>query len=149
MPTVTIEVASPRQAHAEMNRLYRETVKPHTSTGARCRITFETVNPVYRHQLRKLLHGPMLRDFALQVRTLNLDTGNYERWAVAAWKILLKDLFCPPRFDEASGQEMARSTEALSDDDFAEFVLQCHAFGVLDLGVVFTELPTPEDLAWQ
>lgn len=149
MPTVTIEVASPRQAHAEMNRLYQEHVKPHTHKGARCRITFETVNPVYRHELRKLFHGPMLRDFALQVRTLNLETGNYERWAVAAWKILLKDLFCPPRFDEASGEEQPRSTEALSDDDFAEFVLQCHAFGCLDLDVVFTELPTREEPAWQ
>ena len=146
MPTVTIEVASPRAAHAAMNQLYQEHVKPHTHKGARCRITFETVNRIYRHQLRKLFHGYMLRDFALQVRTLNLETGNYERWAVAAWKILLKDLFCPPRFDEA-GAELPRSTEALSDDDFAEFVLQCHAFGVLDLGVIFTEQEDPE--AWQ
>ncbi len=143
MPTVIIEVSSPRAAHEAMNQLYREHVKPHTHKGARCRITFETVNRTYRHQLRKLFHGPMLRDFALQVPTLNVETGKMERWAVAAWKILLKDLFCPPRFGD-DGEEIARSSEALSDDDFAEFVLQCHAFGVLDCNVTFTEEEEPE-----
>lgn len=145
---VSVIVASPKAAHEMVSRLYQETIKPETHLGRRMRITVESVNPYYRHQLRKLFHGPMLRDISLQVVLTDATSGEVVRYSKAAWKEHLRDLFIPPvprdvvdrETGEAVGIEMVkRSTEDLCDDDFAEFVLQVAAYATLDLGVVFVE----------
>jgi hypothetical protein len=133
-----VDVASPRQAHEAVNHLFQQVIKPHTRTGAAGRVIFETVNTHLRHELRKMFHGPILTDFSQQVRLPDPVTGKLVRYSPRAWKVHLKDLFCPAQFD-AAGKELEKSTEALSDDEFSEFILAVQAYGVVDCGVVFTE----------
>lgn len=140
-------VASPRQANEILNHLYQQDIKPHTAKGARGRIRWETVSQYYRHQLRKLFHGPVLRDISLQVWVRDPITGCRVRYAPAAWKLLFAQIFIEPTFEEytvkSTGEvkvrERRRSTEELNDDEFQEFVTQVQAFAVVDLGVEFTE----------
>jgi hypothetical protein len=133
------DVASPRQAHEAVNHLYQEVIKPHTRKGAQGRVIFETVNTHLRHELRKMFHGPILTDFSQQVRLPDPVTGKLVRYSPRAWKFHLKDLFCPAQFDENTGAELPKSTEALSDDEFSEFLVAVQAYGVVDLGITFTE----------
>jgi len=132
------DVSNPHQAHQAVVDLYQGVIKPHTKTGARGRIIFETINTNLRHELRKMFHGPILTDFSQQVWITDPDTKRRIRYSPAAWKVLLKDMFCPAQFD-AAGKELDKSTEALSDDEFSEFLTQVQAFGVVDLGIEFTE----------
>lgn len=132
------DVASPRQAHEAVNHLYQEVIKPHTRKGAQGRVIFETVNTHLRHELRKMFHGPILSDFAWQVWLPDPVTGQKRRYSPRVWKLHLKDLFCPAQFDEA-GKELPKSTESLSDDEFSEFLVAVQAYGVVDLGITFTE----------
>lgn len=140
-------VASPRQAHEVLNALFQQDIKPHTSKGQRGRIRWETVTRHYRHQLRKLFHGPVLRDIALQVWVRDEVTGCRVRYTPAAWKLLFAQMFIDPTFEEytvkSTGEvkvrERRRSTEELNDDEFQEFLTQVQAFAVVDLGVEFTE----------
>lgn len=132
------DVASPRQAHEAVNHLYQEVIKPHTRKGAHGRVIFETVNTHLRHELRKMFHGPILSDFAWQAWLPDPITGKPRRYTPRAWKEHLKDLFCPARFDD-DGKELPKSTEALSDDEFSEFILAVQAYGVVDCGITFSE----------
>ncbi len=133
------DVASPRQAHEAVNHLYQDVIKPHTRTGAAGRVIFETVNTHLRHELRKMFHGPILTDFAFQVWLPCPVTGKLRRFSPRVWKLHLKDLFCPAQFDDVTGAELEKSTEALSDDAFSEFILAVQAYGVIECGIAFTE----------
>lgn len=133
------DVFSPREAHEAVVELYQTCMKPYLKKkGVRGRITWQTVKPELRNELRKMFHGPILQDFAEQVWLPDPETGRLIRYAPAAWKEHLKDLFCPMREDPRTGNQ-AKSTELLSDDEFSEFIEQCRAYGMLDWGVEFTE----------
>ena len=132
------DVASARQGNQVANMLYKNFVKPQTMEGIQGRLIWEPINTAYRHQLRKLFHGPILTDFSQQVWLLNPTTDTRVRYTPDVWKRHLKDVFCPARFDSA-GNELPKSTEALSDDEFADFLLACQAYGAVELGIEFTE----------
>jgi len=85
------------------------------------------LDPEWRRQLRGAFHGDVLRQIAEQAWVPEPD-GTCQRWTKAAWKTLLKDWFLPEGFT---------STEQLSDDELAEFVLQSCAFACVELGVEF------------
>jgi hypothetical protein len=103
--------------------------------------------------MRKFFHGPVLRDIAEQVWLLDEQRGVRVRYAPPAWKELFRQWFVAPTFEEftvkRTGEvklrERRRSTEELSDDEFAVFLLQVQAFAVLDLGVEFTELEREDE----
>lgn len=132
------DVRSPREAHEAVVELYQTCMKPYLRKGARGRITWQTVNSELRHELRKMFHGPILADFSEQVWLRDPHTGRQVRYAPAAWKEHLKDLFCPMRLDPRTNR-MEKSTELLSDDEFSQFIEECRAYGVVDLGIEFTE----------
>ena len=140
-------VANPREAHEAVNALYQHEIKPHTSKGAAGRIVWETVNDYRRHQLRKFFHGAVLRDIAEQVWFRDPVIGCRVRYHPLTWKRYFAELFIEPQFEEytvkATGEvkvrQRRRSTEELSDDQFAEFLLQVQAFAAVDLGVEFAE----------
>lgn len=134
----TYDVSSPKQAHQAVNDLYQGVIKPYTTTGARGRIIWETVNPKHREALRKMFHGPILRDFSEQVWLTDPETNRRIRYAPAVWKEHLKDLFCPMK-EEPRNKKLVKSTELLSDDEFSDFLTEVQAFGVVDLGIEFTE----------
>lgn len=137
MTTQIREVRSPIEAHEAVVELYRTHIKPSTCDGKRVRIIAQTVNYHLRHELRKLFHGPILGDFSEQVWLPGPD-GKRIRYAPAAWKEHLKDLFCPMKEDPKTGLQV-KSTELLSDDEFSEFIEQVRAYGILDWGIEFTE----------
>lgn len=138
----SFDICGPREGHQAANTLFKCHIKPDTLAGARGRLTWEPIDTGRRHQLRKLFHGPVLTDFSEQVRLPDPDTGLMVRYTPPVWKQHLTDVFCPARFD-ADGAELQKSTEALDDDAFAEFVLACQAYGVVDLGIQFTEQELP------
>lgn len=138
MTTKVRDVRSPREAHEAVVELYQTAMKPYLRKGARGRITWQTVNSELRQQLRGLFHGPILRDFAEQVWLPDPDTGRLLRYAPAAWKEHLKDLFCPMKEDPHTGLQR-KSTELLSDDEFSQFIEEVRAYGILDWGIEFTE----------
>lgn len=147
MTSASYVVSSPVEAHRVVSELFQNQIKPHTSKGAAGRIVWETVNDHRRHQLRKLFHGPVLRDIAEQVWLRDPITGCRVRYHPLTWKRYFAELFIEPTFEEytvkATGEvkvrQRRRSTEELSDDAFAEFLTQVQAFAVVDLGVEFTE----------
>lgn len=131
------DVCSAQQGHEAANQLWQH-IKPQTLDGVRGRLIWEPIDTTHRHQLRKLFHGPVLTDFSEQVWLMDPATDTRVRYTPAVWKRHLKDVFCPARFD-AAGNELPKSTEALSDDQFSDFVLACQAYGTVDLGIEFTE----------
>lgn len=147
MTTRSVLVASPRQAHQAVTELFQQEIKPHTTRGAAGIVSWQTVNDYHRHQLRKMFHGPVLRDIAEQVWVPDEITGCRRRYAPLVWKHYFAQLFIEPTFEEytvkKTGEikvrERRRSTEELSDDEFAEFVLQVQAHAVTEWGVEFTE----------
>ena len=143
---------SPVSAHAVFRELYA-IAKDKTRTGATYLLQLISVSPPYRHQLRKKFHGPVLRDISEQVWVPWPDGRKY-RWSKAAWKEHLRDLFLPPvpqeyttRHGEIKVRMVKQSTESISDDEFAEFLLKAEAYAVVDLGVVFTE--QEDEKPWQ
>jgi hypothetical protein len=152
MTSASYIVSSPRQAHEVVTELYQNQIKPHTKTGAKGLITWQTVNAYRRHQLRKMFHGPVLRDIAQQVWVRDAITGCRIRYTPIAWKLFFAQLFIEPTFEEytvkATGEvkvrERRRSTEELGDDAFAEFVLQVQAWAAVEYGVEFTEQENDE-----
>ena len=81
----------------------------------------------YRHQLRKLLHGSVLRDISAQVAVRQQD-GSMAHYGCGVWKEWLRG--------RLNG---GRSTEALSDDDYKAFILRVEAFAASEMGVTFEE----------
>ena len=147
MSTAQYLVHTPREAHEVLNELFQGQIKPHTAHGHPGIVTWQTVSAYRRHQLRKMFHGPVLRDIAHQVWVLD-PTGTCRiRYTPKAWKQYFAELFIEPTFEtytvrstgEVKLRECHRSTEALDDDAFAEFLLQVQAFAVVDLNVTFTE----------
>ena len=132
----TYEITDPVQGHKAVDQLYRNHVKPHTVGGGRGWLVWQTSDRDCRTALRGLFHGPILTDFAEQVRLQDPVTGRRVRYAPAVWKEHLKDLFCPVTLIDG---EPTKSTEALTDFEFSEFIEQCRAYGVIELGVAFTE----------
>lgn len=147
MTTVSVLVANPRHAHQAVNDLFQQEIKPHTRTGAQGLITWTTINDHRRHQQRKMFHGPILGDIAEQVWMPDPVTGKAIRYTPLAWKHHFANLFIEPTFEErldkVTGQlkvaERRRSTEELTDDQFADFLLKVQAYAVVDLGVEFSE----------
>jgi hypothetical protein len=144
----TILCVSPVQAHQAISALFKDTIKPHTRKGAHGLLTWQTLNE-YRHgQYRKAFHGFVLTDIAEQA-WVHRDDGTRIRYTKAAWKELFRDWFLPmvprqvPDGDGVLHTRMVKqSTEGLTDDEYALFVLQVTAFAALELGVEFEE---PED----
>lgn len=147
MTTRSVLVASPRQAHAAVSELFQQEIKPHTAKGAHGIVSWQTVNDFRRHQLRKMFHGPVLRDISMQVWMPDPVTGRDIRYVPLAWKHHFANLFIEPTFEEytvkktgeVKVRERRRSTEELSDDEFAEFLLQVQAWAVTEHGVEFEE----------
>lgn len=147
MTTRSVMVASPRAAHAAVTELFQQEIKPHTARGAAGIVSWQTVNEYRRHQLRKMFHGPVLKDIAEQVWMPDPLTGRDIRYVPLAWKHYFAELFIEPTFEnytvkataEIKVRQRRRSTEELSDDEFAEFLLQVQAHAVVELGVTFTE----------
>lgn len=149
MTTRSVLVASPRAAHAAVSELFQQEIKPHTAKGAAGIVSWQTVNDYRRHQLRKMFHGPVLKDIAEQVWLRDPATGRDIRYVPLAWKRYFAELFIEPSFEEyrvkATGEikvrQRRRSTEELTDDEFTEFLLQVQAHAVTEWGVEFTEQP--------
>lgn len=139
-------LSNPRTAHEAALELYG-IAKEKTKTGARFLLQLISTNDYYRHQLRKAFHGPVLRDIAEQVWVLDEQRGVRVRYVPLVWKHYFAELFIEPTFEEykvrGTGEikvrQRRRSTEALADDEFAEFLLKVQAHAVTELGVVFTE----------
>ncbi|MGI4776933.1 MAG: hypothetical protein ACRYGA_02250 [Janthinobacterium lividum] len=137
---------SPRSARETFRELF-DIATEKTRTGAHYLLQLVSVNDVRRHQLRKLFHGPVLRDISEQVWVLDDARGVRVRYTPAAWKHYFAQLFIAPTFEEytvkrtgeVKVRECRRSTEALSDDEFADFVLQVQAHAVVEWSVEFTE----------
>lgn len=127
-----VDIATPRQGHAATSNLWRYEIKPFTSAGGRGRLTWETIDLDTRAGMRKFFHGFVLPDFAAH-------TGI----GVVAWKEWLTKKFCPPQFNEDGTEVGRKSTEAMSDTQFSDFLLEVQAFGTNEVGVVFTEQATP------
>jgi hypothetical protein len=138
MSRQSYEVATTRQGHIAAVNLYQHHVKPHTSQGGAGRLTWEPIDAAHRHQLRKLFHGPVLADFSEQVKLFDPECGLIVRYTKPVWKQHLTDQFCPAQFD-ADGQELEKSTERMSDDEFATFLLEVQAYGAMELDITFTE----------
>ena len=100
-------LTDPRQAHTVVNTLYQQAIKPQVAAGTAVHIHVEPADPVHRHQLRKLFHGPVLEAISLQTRIYQPAEDRHVRYTKAAWKEFFRDMFCP---DE--------STESLSDEEF-------------------------------
>jgi hypothetical protein len=134
----------PRAAHAAINDLYRQTIKPHMLEGGAGVLTFASSDVVYRHQLRKHFHGPVLNEIAWQVMQWCPFQKRMVHWHPKVWKEHLRFLV-PPSFDEvvdANGEVRmveCRSTERLADDAFAEFAQEATAYAATSLGVEFSE----------
>jgi hypothetical protein len=137
---------SPRSAHETFRELYA-IAKDRTRTGAKYLLQLVSTNDYYRHQLRKAFHGPVLRDISEQVWVLDEPRGVRVRYVPKAWKEYFAQLFIEPTFEEytvkKTGEikvrERRRSTEELSDDEFAEFLLKVQAHAVCEWGVQFVE----------
>lgn len=151
MTTRSVMVDCPRAAHAAVTELFRQEIKPHTARGDAGIVSWQTVNDYRRHQLRKLFHGPVLKDIAEQVWMPDPLTGRDIRYVPLAWKRYFAELFIEPTFEEyrvkSTGEikvrQRRRSTEELSDDEFAEFLLQVQAHAVVEWAVTFTEQERP------
>lgn len=137
-------VDSRQSAHAAAMALY-SAARRGTQKGRRYLMQLVSAEPERRHQLRKLFHGVVLRDVALQVWQVDPGTGLRYRNSQAAWKQFFAEMFIEPCFERQlmHGRrvvvERRRSTEELSDDAFAQFALQAIVFAVVELGVEFTE----------
>lgn len=139
-------LSSPRSAHEAALELYG-IAKEATKTGARFLMQLVSTNHYYRHQLRKAFHGPVLRDIAHQVWIVDEKNGVRFRYVPLAWKHYFAELFIEPTFEEytvkktgeVKVRQRRRSTEELSDDEFAEFLLKVQAHAVTEWGVTFTE----------
>jgi len=145
--TVQVMVASPREAHQVLNNLYQQVVKPHTRTGARGVLTWQTESSYRREQLYAAFHGPILKAFREQVWFTDEESGRRFRYSKEAWKQYLKQEFCPVKFEERINRqtgevemrELELSLTNLSDDELQLFLTEVQAFGINDLGIVFEE----------
>lgn len=81
----------------------------------------------YRHQLRKLFHGPVLCDISEQV-WVDQEDGTKSRYCTHIWKEWFRQKF----LDNSS-------TEALSDEKFLEFIFRVQEFAACEMGVSFSE----------
>jgi hypothetical protein len=121
------DLVDPRQSHEAANTLFKRFIKPHTAQGGRGRLTWETIDPSTRAGMRRMFHGFILPDLAEQ-------TG----YSQEAWKAWLTEKFVPPQLD-ADGREVEKHTEAMSDEQYATFLLEVQAFAVVDADITFTE----------
>lgn len=137
-------VDSRQSAHAAATALYGA-AKRGTEKGRSFLMQLISSEPERRHQLRKMFHGPVLKDISEQVWVFDPVTSRRVRYAPAAWKILFAQMFIAPTFEEVVVRgkkvvrERHRSTEELTDDEFSIFLLQVQAFAVCELGVEFAE----------
>ena len=122
------DVCDALSGHEAAQRLWQH-VKPQAMAGTRGRMIWEPIDLTYRHQLRKLFHGPILETFAWNVRLIEPESGRLVRYTPAVWKLHLAGLFCPS----------VSSTEELGDEEFAAFIMACEAYGVMDCGIEFPE----------
>jgi hypothetical protein len=144
--TLQLLVRTPAEANQVMNNLYREVVKPHTAHGGAGILTWQSESQYLREKHRAFFHGPLLRAFAQQVWLHDPKLGRARPFSKDVWKELLKREFLEPKLEEytvrSTGEVKYRlralSTEALSNDEYNDFLHQCMALGH-ELGVDFNE----------
>ena len=149
MTTIVLEMCNPRQANEALNDLYKNTIKPYTRKGARGRIKWETENPWRREGQRNYFHGPVCRHIAMHVWMWDAKREQLVRYAPLVWKEHFRELFLDPIVEEYTVKSTGevkwrtrkRSTESLSDDEFAEFLMQVEAYCQDDLDC---PLPDPQ-----
>ncbi len=150
MSELAIRLTSPRQAREDIAQAYRETLLPDLRRGRHWILTLQTSDAYFRHQLRKLYHGYILRDISEQAWAWCPFANAWVRYAKPVWKRFFSEMFIPATFQEytvrGTGEiklrQLRLSTEALSDDAFQLFLLQVQAYATGDLGVVFEEMET-------
>jgi hypothetical protein len=139
-------MASPREAHAALMELWK-IIKAHARKGARSVVTWHTVNAHRRSAQRAAFHGPVLRTIAMQVWLYDPVAKCRVRYHPLTWKRYFAELYIEPTFSDIVDPDTGeirqtldrRSTEALTDDEFAEFLARVQAFAVTDLNVTFPE----------
>jgi len=124
-------LTSPHQAHKQLMELWQQYAKPHSMRGGQAIVCWETRNPKLRELMRGALHAT-LRQIASEVWFTNHQTGTRFRYTLTAWKEFFRQEFL----------DAGISTEAISDDRYALFLLQVTAFAVVELNM---ELQEPEE----
>lgn len=125
MTTEARHLRSPHQAHKELLALWADVIKPATIKGQQGILSYESLSPAYRQALRGALHAT-LRQMALETWFISPTTGLRMRYTLAAWKELMKQWF----LDDPS-----MSSEALSDYQYARWLMQVQAFAVMELNM--------------
>lgn len=128
-----IDVKDRKSGHVAVLNLYQHVIKPHVRIGGCGRLTWEDITPITRSGMRRSFHGFMLKEFSLHT-----GHSQAEMKAWLTWK------FCPAQFD-ADDQlvgDYEKSTEAMSDSQFAQFLSEVRAFGEGFLHMVFPEPPS-------
>jgi hypothetical protein len=143
--TAVAHVATPVEAHSALTQLWTDRIRPHTRAGGAGVLTWQTASTYLRLKHRGLFHGPVLEAFSEQVWFRDDVSGVQFRYSKEAWKHYLKVQFCPAQLEEyttRAGEVKVRrrklSTEALSDDEYGDFLDQVVAFGI-ELGIEFPE----------
>lgn len=126
------DVIDPRSGHLAALNLYRDAIKPATRQGGCGRLTWEDANPTTRAGMRKAFHGYVLKAF--------VDQTGYSQKEM---KDILTWQFCPDQFDD-DGElvgEFEKSTEAMTDSQFAQFLIDVEVWGARELGLLFPPRP--------
>jgi hypothetical protein len=151
LTTIARHITTPRQASETVNFLWRDVIKPHTVAHGEGVLIWQTASTYRRHQLRKMLHGPVLGAIAEQIWLTDPATGQRVRYSKRVWKQYLAEQFLPPRFEEYATRagelrmrKLRDSTEAASDDELQLFVTEVMAWAAVEYGV---EFPDEEEAA--
>lgn len=128
----TYTVTDQKTGHLAALNLWQHHIKRHTADGGVGRLTWEPLEQKHRHQLRKMFHGPVLAAF--------VEHTGHSHKEMKAW---LTWRFCPDQIDAAGHlvPDTDKSTEAMADDQFLQFLTEVQAFGAAELGLIFPEQP--------
>jgi hypothetical protein len=80
-----------------------------------------------RHQLRKLLHGVILKAISRQVG-VRQDDGTTAHYAIFVWKEWFRGVYL-----------QGGSTEFLDDEDYRTFIWHVEAHGAIAMNVTYPE----------
>lgn len=83
-----------------------------------------------RTGMRRAFHGPILEAFSAHTGYSQAEMKAYLTWR-----------FCPDQFDEDGVlvDDWAKSTERMTDPQYARFMLEVQAWGATDLDMVFRD----------
>lgn len=145
MTTVQFMVRSPREAVEVMDGLLVNIIEPHVRTGRAGILTWQSESVYLREKHRGLFHGPILTAFHEGLWLDDPRTGQFRTYSREVWKEFLKRQFLTPRIQEyvtrhgeIKYRQLPLSTEALSNDEYSDFLHQCIALGH-EHGVNFEE----------